>query len=358
MKFAIIFACITSLLAVPVSAQHLGTQRPLKPDSPVLKRQVVHDRQGGDTIAEATVIDGIPFADSGTTAGYNDDYDEVCPYDNSTSPDVVYSFFNYGTHVVDIDLCGSTYDTKLYVYDDAMNLVACNDDYYFDSFCGLYVSALFSLSLSTGTQYYIVIDGYGGDFGDYEIQIHEIYADPCTDYCLDGYEEENEPELMDDYEDAYNGGCNSPEFGNPFQELWGEDDTGSLNFCGLSGWYAYGEYTYRDTDWFTAIIGDNGTIEWYCYTEYAINMFQLGPLNCDEVGVLQSATAACWDPALLTVVGEPGEIVWLWIGPTVFDPPPGMEGHEFEYLMSLSGLQAGPVATDSVTWSALKMLYR
>ena len=36
---------------------------------------------------------GIPVDNlSGTTLGYTDDYDEVCPYEMSTSPDVVYTF--------------------------------------------------------------------------------------------------------------------------------------------------------------------------------------------------------------------------------------------------------------------------
>lgn len=34
-------------------------------------------RQGGDTIADATVILAIPYSDTGTTTGYVDDYDEV-----------------------------------------------------------------------------------------------------------------------------------------------------------------------------------------------------------------------------------------------------------------------------------------
>ena len=49
-------------------------------------------RQGGETVADAVVIAALPYNDSGTTAGYVDDYDEVCPYTGSTSPDVVYSY--------------------------------------------------------------------------------------------------------------------------------------------------------------------------------------------------------------------------------------------------------------------------
>ena len=49
-------------------------------------------RQGGDTIADATVIPSLPYYDTGTTVGYTDDYDFVCPYEGLISPDVVYAF--------------------------------------------------------------------------------------------------------------------------------------------------------------------------------------------------------------------------------------------------------------------------
>jgi hypothetical protein len=83
----------------------------------------------------------ITPSESGTTVGYTDDYDEVCPFHNSTSPDVVYLLEPEQDMVIDIDMFGSTYDTKIYVYDDAMNLVACNDDFYPD-----YVSKIEGLS--------------------------------------------------------------------------------------------------------------------------------------------------------------------------------------------------------------------
>jgi hypothetical protein len=39
--------------------------------------------QGGDNIGSATVIPSLPYHDTGTTSGYTDDYDEVCPYSNT-----------------------------------------------------------------------------------------------------------------------------------------------------------------------------------------------------------------------------------------------------------------------------------
>ncbi|MEE9553076.1 MAG: carboxypeptidase regulatory-like domain-containing protein, partial [candidate division Zixibacteria bacterium] len=86
--------------------------------------------QGGDNIGNATVITSLPYNDAGTTSGYANDYDEICPYSGSTSPDVVYAYTPGSNQMVDITLCnGSAYDTKLYVYENsAGNTIACNDD--------------------------------------------------------------------------------------------------------------------------------------------------------------------------------------------------------------------------------------
>ncbi len=63
------------------------------PKSPVHAPQArVLVRQGGDTMATATPITSFPFVGSGTTVGFTNDYDTICPYAGSASPDVVYSF--------------------------------------------------------------------------------------------------------------------------------------------------------------------------------------------------------------------------------------------------------------------------
>jgi hypothetical protein len=153
--------------------------------------------QGGDDCASATVIPGIPYSADGTTNGYTNDYDEVCPYSGSTSPDVVYSYEPAADILINISLCqGQTnYDTKLYVYedvcqppDDGNPPYACNDDYCSDPY--LFVSELQCVPLFAGHVYYIVVDGYGGDFGDYNIDITEcvIPEGPCDNAFYDnGY---------------------------------------------------------------------------------------------------------------------------------------------------------------------------
>ena len=303
------------VIALPAAAvdDRLTAQAPAKPDHmvvpPPADPEVV--RQGGDTIEDATVIAALPYSDTGTTAGYFDDYDEVCPYSISTSPDVVYAYTATMTETLRIDLCGSSYDTKLYVYDEAMNLVACNDDYYTGEPCGQYVSALFSVPINGSMQYYIVIDGYGGDCGEYTLYFNESYNpwDFCYEDCPPAGDLEGEPELMDGYVDAYNGGCASPEYGSPFQMLEANLPGGSLSFCGKSGWYDDG---FRDTDWFTVILDPdgNGILECSLCGVYPTYLFELGPHDCDQVGVLQQVQSAfTW--ADMTIVGAPGDVVWL-----------------------------------------------
>jgi hypothetical protein len=46
--------------------------------------------QGGDNINDATLINSLPYTDSGTTAGYINDYEEMCPFASGSAPDVVY----------------------------------------------------------------------------------------------------------------------------------------------------------------------------------------------------------------------------------------------------------------------------
>ncbi len=136
--------------------------------------------QGGDNINDATVIDALPYNTTGTTSGYTNDYDEICPYSGSTAPDVVYSYSPSADILVDISLCGnSQYDTKLYVYQNsAGNLVECIDDN-----CPGYQSELLGLALTGGNTYYIVVDGYGTEFGDYTFDMMEVQAPPPPPNC-------------------------------------------------------------------------------------------------------------------------------------------------------------------------------
>ena len=115
-RIALLMGLLTAFAGAAM-AYDLGAAAPAKEprDWPANVPQA--DRQGGDTLADAVVIPAIPYETTGTTTGYNDDSDEACPYDGSTSPDVVYAITPPAAMEIDIDMLGSLYDTKIYVYD-------------------------------------------------------------------------------------------------------------------------------------------------------------------------------------------------------------------------------------------------
>jgi hypothetical protein len=201
----------------------------------------------GETIANAIVLSGpLPITSNGTTAGRLDDYDEACPYTGSTAPDVVYAFTPSSNITVDIDLCGSSYDTKVFMYENAASPgvpFACNDDYYFDAPCGIYVSKIEGADLAGGNTYYIVIDGYSGaDYGNYVLTVSEsANPAPCewgTDIvCPPGATQENETCGANS-----NGGCDMA----AGTETWETVPSSGGTICGTT-WANGGS---RDTDWF------------------------------------------------------------------------------------------------------------
>ncbi len=330
---------ITLILVVAASAAlavDLGTTAPTKPVSHIPATPVDPEvvRQGGDTLAEAVPIP-LPYVGTGTTAGFVDDYDEVCPYTGSTSPDVVYSMTPEEDALVDIDMLGSSYDTKIYVYDEDLNLVDCNDDFHPD-----YTSKLTQLPFVGGMLYYLVIDGYGGDSGDYLVTITEY--EPCILDCPAGAQLENEPPLVNGYVDEWNGGCNAG--GEPpFQTI------ASDLFCGVTGFYDSG----RDTDWFHITIPSDGVLEVTGDAEGPTYMFELGPQDCDQVAVIQSIIIGPCAEATMTITGEPGSLIWFWVGPTTYG-----EGVVFEYDYVLNLDISGSTAVESHSLSAVKGLFR
>ena len=111
---------------------------------------------------------------------YDDSYDEVCPYEGGGATDVVYSFTPATDMAVNMSTCYSSYDTKLYVYADANGTLAptttgdpaCSDDttHPINTDCTAWTSYIEGVSMTAGTTYYIVVDGWGSSAGDYEVE--------------------------------------------------------------------------------------------------------------------------------------------------------------------------------------------
>jgi len=177
-----------------ISVTALDQAPAVKPAAVPVKHKVLEGaRQGGDTCATATVIGALPYSDIGTTIGYANDYDAVCPYTGSTAPDVAYVFEPAEDLLVDLTLCIdiSDYDTKLYVFADQCitgTHVACNDDschspYYSSN----YQSQILDVVMYAGTTYYIIVDGYSAYSGNYQLDVtgEPFGGGPENDNCQD-----------------------------------------------------------------------------------------------------------------------------------------------------------------------------
>jgi hypothetical protein len=306
---------------------------------------------GGDTIGSAVAIAGVPYSDSGNTCSYAHNYDEVCPWNAPGAPDVVYSISPGADVSVNIDLCTSLFDTKVYVYDGGVgNLVACNDD----AGCGTngYRSYLECVALLAGHTYYIVVDGYSTvDCGTYYLDITECV--PCVVDCPPGGIAEGEPDCYDNYVDTFNGGCNSTP--NVFSDLGDCSPTGGdYVICATYGGYLYNGLSYRDTDWYTihldvatqitwCVAGETDTLVGIIQPPCPVTTFYAYNLGgaCTPICVSENLPAGDW---------------FLWAGPLNFGADAGPCGGN--YVATLSGLPPCDISVEESSWSTVKSLYR
>ncbi len=233
-------------------------------------------RQGGETCATAFVISGLPFADSGSTTGYTNDYDEACPYIGSLSPDVVYSYTPAADGAIDVTLCnGDTdYDTKMYIYQDTCpgTVVGCNDDACSSPVYANLVSQLLQMPVMTGHTYYIVIDGYGGAHGTYYLEVTPHQS--CVECPPGGLPEPEDCGASTNY------GC----FGAPaaFTLLQcGETVCGTL----------WASPSQLDVDWYELTTTQTTTFTWTAKTELLsqITIYKAaGPGDCSSSLMLAS----------------------------------------------------------------------
>ncbi len=302
---------------------------------------------GGEDIATAANIPGLPYSDSGNTCNYLDDYDEACPYTGSAAGDVVYKFSPAVDMEVDIAVCNSLYDTKLFVYENsAATLAGCNDDA-----CGDdgFKSELTCLPMTAGNTYYIVIDGYNSDCGDYDLQMGE--CSPCVVDCPSGGVAEGEPPCADDYDDFFNGGCNSNP--NVFSPTPCNSAGSAVTVCGEGGGFSWYGSDYRDTDWYEFPAEQNPGGITACLTMEHSAFFALLAQDCVNIQVIDSISVA---PCVTTCLNVPaGGDYWMFVGVDAFGPAVGC-GHN--YTLELTGSTCGPTSVEPATWGEIKGLYR
>lgn len=327
------------LIAAPAMAANLGTIAGDKPEGVIYEGG---GRVGGDNIGSAVAIGSLPFYDGGSTCGYVNDYDAVCPYTGSTSPDVVYAYTPGAAVSVTIDLCASTYDTKVYVFQGGPGtLLACNDD----AGCGYsgWQSKIENLTLTPGYTYYIVIDGYGGACGDYTLGV-EAY-EPCVVECPAGSIIEGEPPCVDNYYDQYNGGCNTTGWTEVLSE------SGCATVCGKSCTYLYQGSSYRDTDWYS-MTAAGGLVTATCEAEFPLQFILIWGADCNNLQY-EIGTAGPCTPLTLQYNFGAGATFWVWVGSSSFSGVP-----ESDYAYEVCGLEGGQVPVEETTWGAIKNSYK
>ena len=316
--------------------------------APGIHPEAADGRAGGETIATALPIAALPFSDQGSTLGRVNDYDAVCPFAGSVAPDVVYAFAPAGDVNVTVDLCNSTYDTKVYVFQDAPGaVVACNDD----ADCGYngWQSMLDHVDLEGGHTYYIVVDGYGASAGDYQISVVE--NGPCVlEFPSDAIVEQ-EPPCGDGWEDTWNGGCNSDPY--VFDAVAPSDSLVTLR--GWSGTYTSSDVDYRDTDWYRLDVVQENTITVCGKAEFPLLIWFLqrgSAEGCEDLLHLDHVNGTvCQEVCLTTTVG-PGEY-WLWVGPSVYT---GLECGS-GYVVTVDGFKV-PSPVQIASWGTIKAMYR
>lgn len=312
-------------------------------------------RIGGDTIMDAVVIPGLPYADSGQTTTAADDYDAVCPYEGSESPDVVYAYTPSAGGAISIDLCVTDYDSKVFVLDAALNVVACNDDFYptDDALCGAYTSKIEYLEVQAGTTYYIVVDGYEGDWGSYQLAVA-----PTTAFALDcaaGGRVEGEPPLDGSGDDNFNSGCTTG--GLYFQTITGGLD-GMLEICQVAGWNDEGASYYFDVDWLEATVGPGGLFHCEFDADWTVDCRVFAAGTCVFEEQLAYARGGRGTPGVIDLEAAPGIALWLYFAPASSNPPIPSTPYMYDYVVEVTGLAPAAAANEAMGWGAVKSLYR
>jgi hypothetical protein len=253
--------------------------------------------QGGENMSNAFVIPSIPFTDDGTTAGYADDLTDPCG-GTSMGPDVVYAFTPATNTTVNIHLCGTTFYSVLYVYQNDINtLVGCSS---FSLICGYDIprGALDNLALTAGNTYYIVVDGYYTSSGPYSIQVTE----PPNVICPPTSIPEGEPNCGDGYVDSYNQGCSDTSFTPAFTPISIGD-----TICGISGIYNFGAN--RDVDWYSVTISQTQQLTFSVAAEFTVQIGIFYARDCGAVlrgGPMNWAIATAGEVASITANCIPG----------------------------------------------------
>ncbi len=84
-------------------------------------------------------------------------------------------------------------------------------------------------------------------------------------------------------------------------------------------------------------------------------MYEIGPMDCNEVGIIQEMIVGPCHPSIMTIVSEPGSMFWFWVGPAFITDPGGQDLYEFDYILINHSFVLG---VEEQSWSGVKALFR
>ena len=261
------------------------------------------------------LINGLPYNDINTNLGMADDWDVTF----SDGEDVAYTLNLTSETTIDVTLCnaGTGYDTKLEIftfdgdcdstYTGAISTGDYNDDFTC-TFNGLY-STLDNVTLAEG-QYYIVVDGFAGQTGNYELSITEstgrtFTQDSQTDFNL---------ELL-------KSGLNPNDLFADFQNLQNARNSSSREVDILCGTFVqYNIYNQIDSSFVgssdtTLYIHENLTNDLeYCY--YVTAEYSEGESTNSDTACATPETFTPLPVTNLTAAGLDEEVALSWTEPS------------------------------------------
>jgi hypothetical protein len=251
-----------------------------------------------------------------------------------TAGNVWYCYTASCTGKATFSLCGSSYDTKIAVYDGCdcppTVMLACNDDA-----CGLQSEV--EVNVVAGNTYLIEVGGYASNTGDGFLTVS--CAEPCQITCSGTAE--GEACIPDDGEDVTNGGCNS------VPPVFGSIGCGET-VCGQWNTYLFGASQYRDTDWYLFSLTENSDVtitavgEFPIVTGFLEQLVPGGGVDCGNFTgyIAPYGTAAECETLTVTQLGmAPGDYA-IFVGGTVYTgyPCPG----PYDYSVSVECVPAVP----------------
>ena len=274
------------------------------PTRPVA-RAVAQGSQGGETIETATVIPSLPYSASGTTAGYANDYDRKCT-NASTSPDVVYSYQPPYGQRVNISTCIASYITKIFIFENDTNTtIACSQSS--DICSNKFRAGIYDLVMAPGNTYYIVVDGYGGQSGTYDLVIE---ARPPVDTLA------MHPALADNNKGMLALAHEYKEYDSVVYWM-GSTDNGTTwsdavfwTFSGGAATYPAFAYWGKDTTFFGTVVPPHAFYNGA--PNYLVSMWNAGNVSTTEGSYWDWSSYGWHDMKMIDIACDNSQADWMW----------------------------------------------